>query len=143
MFGFLKSKAAEAGRQFSGRTDYLEAVCAAAALIASADGDIEDGEIKAATKAVTACKALQGFDPRAIEQTLERMLNRAAGGRVGRAALWDEIREVLKDPVMAESVVLAALDVAEGDGELEPAERTVLDRLAKEANVDLQRLLAA
>ncbi|MFC3180487.1 TerB family tellurite resistance protein [Cypionkella sinensis] len=144
MFGFLKGKAAEATQKFSGRTDFLEAVCAAAALVAAADGEIEDGEIKATIKAVAANKALSaGFDQKMIEQTMEKMLSRAGGGRVGRAGLWDEVGEVLKNPDMAEAVVLTALDVAEGDGEVEPQEKIVLDRLAKLANVDLNRLMAA
>lgn len=141
MFGFLTKKAEEAVQTFSGRTDFLDAVCAAAALFAAADGEIEDGEIKATVNAVAANKALQqGFDQKLIEQTMERMLQRASGGRVG---LWEEIDEVLKNPDMAEAVVLAAIDVAEGDGEIEDAERKVLDRLAMAANVDLIRLMAA
>jgi tellurite resistance protein len=39
-------------------------------------------------------------------------------------------------------VVLTALDVAEGDGEIEPAEKVVLEKLAKELSVDLNRLMA-
>lgn len=57
MFGFLKKKSEEAVQKFSGRTD-LEAVCAAAALIAAADGEIEDCEINATIKAVAANKSL-------------------------------------------------------------------------------------
>lgn len=144
MFGMFKKNAEAAVQKFSGRTDYLEAVCAAAALVAAADGEIEDSEINATMKAVAANKTLQsGFDSKLIEQTMEKMLTRAQGGRVGRAGLWTEIEEVVKDADMAEAVVLTALDVAEGDGEIEPAEKAVLDRLAKTANVDLQRLMAA
>lgn len=145
MFGKLFGrKAGEVASKFSGRTDYLEAVCAAAALIAAADGEIEDSEIKATTKAVGANKTLRdGFDQSVIEQTMEKMLTRAAGGRVGRSGLWTEIEEVVKDPEMAQAVVLTALDVAEGDGEIEPQEKAVLERLAKTCNVDLNRLMAA
>lgn len=144
MFGVFKKRAETVVSKFNGRTDYLEATCAAAALIASADGEIEDNEVKATVKAVKANKALaNGFDQNAIEACINKMLDRAGGGRVGRAGLWDEIREVAKDPEMAQAVVLTALDVAEGDGEMEPAEKTVLDRLAKEMSVDLNRLLAA
>jgi len=145
MFGKLFGKKAEAAVQkFSGRTDFLESVCAAAALIAAADGEIEDAEVKATIKAVKANKSLAGgFDQSTIEATINKMLDRAGGGRVGRMGLWDEIREVSKDPEMAQAVVLTALDVAEGDGEIEPAEKAVLDRLAKELSVDLSRLMAA
>jgi len=73
MFGKLFGrKAGEVASKFSGRTDYLEAVCAAAALIAAADGEIEDSEIKATTKAVGANKTLRdGFDQSVIEQTID------------------------------------------------------------------------
>ena len=145
MFGKLFGKKAEAAVQkFSGRTDFLESVCAAAALVAAADGEIEDTEVKATVKAVKANKSLAGgFDQGTIEATINKMLDRAGGGRVGRAGLWDEIREIAKDPEMAQAVVLTALDVAEGDGEIEPEEKVVLDRLAKELSVDLNRMMAA
>ena len=144
MFGFLKKKAEDATKKFSGRTAFLEAVCAASALIAAADGEIEDSEIAATLKAVAANKALAGgFDQRVIEQPMETMRARAGGGRVGRTGLGTESEEVLTSPDMAEAVVLTALDVAEGDGQIEPEERKVLDRLAKLASVDLERMLAA
>lgn len=145
MFGKMFGRKADAVVQkFSGRTDFLEAVCAAAALVAAADGEIEDAEVKATVKAVKANKALSGgFDQSAIEASINKMLDRAGGGRVGRSGLWDEIREVAKDPEMSQAVVLTALDVAEGDGEIEPAEKIVLERLAKDLSVDLNRLMAA
>jgi tellurite resistance protein TerB len=143
MFGrLLGNKVSQAASKFNGNTDFLEAVCAAAALIAGADGEIEDGEIKATLKAVKANKTLSaGFDQNAIDACANRMLERAAGGRVGRMGLWDEIKEVAKLPEMAQAVVLTALDVAEGDGEIEPAEQAVLERLAKEMSVDLKSLM--
>lgn len=145
MFGKLFGRKAEAAVQkFSGRTDFLEAVCAAAALIAAADGEIEDAEVKATVKAVKANKSLAGgFDQGTIESTVNKMLDRAGGGRVGRMGLWDEIREVAKDNEMAQAVVLTALDVAEGDGEIEDAEKKVLEKLAKDLSIDLNRLMAA
>ncbi len=145
MFGKLFGRKAEAAVQkFSGRTDFLEAVCAAAALIAAADGEIEDAEVKATVKAVKANKSLAGgFDQGTIESAINKMLDRAGGGRVGRMGLWDEIREVAKDNEMAQAVVLTALDVAEGDGEIEDAEKKVLEKLAKDLSIDLNRLMAA
>lgn len=144
MFGFLKSKAEESVKKFSGRTDFLEAVCAAAALIAAADGEIEDAEVTATKKAVMANKALAaGFDHRTIDQCIDRMLDRAGGGRVGRAGLWVEIEEAATKPDLAEAIVCTALDVSESDGEVEPAEKIVLERLAKTLRVDLARLQAA
>ena len=142
MLGKLFGKRAEAAVQkFSGRTDFLEATCAAAALIAAADGEIEDAEVDATVKAVKANKALaQGFDQQTIDKTINAMLDR--GGRVGRAGLRKEVMEVSKDAEMAEGVILAALDVAEADGEIGPEEQKVLDSLAKDLGIDLARLAA-
>lgn len=144
MFGKIFGKKAEAAVQkFSGRTDFLEAACASAALVASADGEIEDSEIDATVKAIKANKALaQGFDQMTIDKTINAMLDRAGGGRVGRSGLRKEVLEVAKDPEMAEAVILTALDVAEADGEIEPAEQKVLEALAKDLGVDLSRLAA-
>lgn len=136
-------KASEAVSKFSGRTDFLEATCAAAALIAVADGEIEDSEVTATVKAVKANKALAGgFDGPTIERTINAMLERAGGGRVGKAGLRTEIREIAKDPEMAEAVILTALDVAEADGQIEPEEQKVLESLSKELGIDLARLAA-
>lgn len=144
MFGKLFGRKAEAAVQkFSGRTDFLEAVCAGAALVAAADGEIEDAEVTATVKAVKANKALQaGFDPQTIDKTINVMLDRAGGGRVGRAGLRKEIMEVSKDPEMSEAVILTMLDVAEADGEVEPAEQKLLESIAKDLGIDLSRLAA-
>lgn len=144
MFAKLFGKKAEAAVQkFSGRTDFLEAVCAVAALVAAADGEIEDAEVIAAVKAVKANKALAaGFDQQTIDRTINTMLERAGGGRTGRAGLRKEIMEVAKDAEMAEAVILAGLDVAESDGEVEPEEHKLLDSLAKDLGIDLARLAA-
>lgn len=142
MFGFLKKNVTEAASKFSGKKDYLEAVCAAVALIATADGELEDSEVKGATRALNANKAIsEGFGQKAIEQTMQVMLDRAGGGRVGRNALWSEIEEVLKDAEMASIIVLTALDVCESDGEIEPKELEVLQRLATLAKVDLKKMM--
>jgi tellurite resistance protein TerB len=145
MLGRLFGKKAEAAvSKFSGRTDYLEAVCAAAALISAADGEVEDSELKATVKTVKANKSLSGgFDQSTIESTINRMMDRAMGGRMGRMGLWEELREVAKDPEMAQSVVLAALDVSEGDGQIEPEEQKVLEKIAKELGVNLEAMMAA
>lgn len=144
MFGFGK-KASDAVKKFSGKTDFLEAVCAACALVASADGTIDDAEIAACKKAIMASKALsEGFDQRTIEACIEKMLDRAGGGRVGRAGLWKEVDEgVTKDAEQAEAVVLSALDVAEADGNIGDKEKAVLDQLASRAKVNLANLMAA
>jgi tellurite resistance protein TerB len=130
--------------KFSGQKDFLEAVCAASALIAVADGEIEDSEVEGLVKTIAANAILtQAFNRREIEQCAEEMLKRAQGGRMGRSGLHREIEDIAADPDKAEVVLLAALDVAESDGQIEPEEQTVLEKIASDLKVDLRRLMAA
>lgn len=126
-----------ATNKYAGRKDFLEAVCAAAALVAAADGEIEDAEIATTIKTISANPGLAGaFTTREIETTAETMLNRAQAGRTGRMGLYREIEDIAGDAEMSETVYLTALDVSEADGEIEPQEREVLAKIASLLKVD-------
>ena len=124
MLGKLFGKRAEAAVQkFSGRTDFLEATCAAAALIAAADGEIEDAEVDATVKAVKANKALsQGFDQQTIDKTINAMLDRAGGGRVFPTTRLREAGFIPADnltPQKARILLALALTVTRDPREIE------------------------
>lgn len=140
MLQSLKNLLGDKAKRFSGRTDFLEAVCAACALVAAADGDLSDDELAAAVTAVKANAALTAaFDARAIEKTMDTMCNRAVG-RVGKAGLLKEISEIKSDLEMAETVLLAALDVADQNG-ISDVEKAVLAKIAAELSLDLNKYL--
>lgn len=141
MLKMFKDALGSKAQKFSGKTDFLEAVCAASALVAAADGDISDDELKSAMSAVKANAILSaGFDVRTIETTMDKMCSRAVG-RVGKAGLKQEIREAAsRDPDMGETVLLVALDVADSGG-ISDAETKVLTEIAQEVGLDLQRYL--
>lgn len=131
MFGNFMNKLKGATNKFAGRKDFLEAVCAAAALVAAADGEIEDSEIDATVKTISANPSLSAaFSTREIEMTAETMLKRAQAGRTGRMGLYKEIEDIAGDAEMGETVYLTALDVSEPDGEIEPQEKDVLKKIA-------------
>lgn len=132
----LKAKLEGAILKFRGRTDFLEAVCAAAALVAAADGEIDDKEIASAIQAVKANpKLAQVFKQSEIEKTMDTMLKRAQSGRVGRSGLLKELQDVKKDAEFSDTAYLTALDVADADGKMTNEERTVLANIAKTLNV--------
>lgn len=140
MFAKLKEKLTGSVNKFSGRKDFLEAVCAASALIAAADGEVEDKEIEMAIKTVSANPNLSGgFPAREIELTMEGMLRRAQAGRTGRMGLYKEIDDIASDAEMAEVVYLTALDVSESDGEMEPEEKEVLKKIADRLHIDQKK----
>lgn len=142
---FKKTIAALSGgtNKISGRTDVLESACAAAAYVASADGDIGDDEIAKATKSIKATEVLaKSFSDDQINACIDKMIAKAQSGRAGRAQLIDEINDVASDPEMAGLVMYIALDVADNDG-IDDAEMRVLGVIAKELKLNLQSYLNA
>lgn len=127
---FFKQKLAGSVNKYSGRKDFLEAACSAAALVTYADGSADDNEIEAAVKAISNNPNLSSsFNNREIEGTMDQMLKRAAGGRVGRSALMKELGDIASDHDMSETVLLTALDVADTGG-ISTEEQAVLDKIA-------------
>lgn len=145
MFGSLKkivgAATKEVKAEYGQNKDFLEACCAAVALVAYADGTLEPEEQKKAMQIVgghaTLSKIYSAGD---IEKTLETMLKRA-DSHSGRIALMREIGDVRgKGETIGEDVYLVGLDVAFADGELEAPEVAVLNKIAATLSVDLRKL---
>jgi len=142
MFAAFKKLVGDTSNKFARDKNYLEAVLAAAALIAIADGEIEESEEVALLKAVSANAVLSSaWSAREIEQLAQKMLDRAKGGRMGQNGLYQEIEDIASNPDMAEAVLLMALDVSEGDGQIEPQEKVVLEKIAGRLNLNLNKYL--
>lgn len=143
MFGGLKrafgAGAREVAADYSKNRDYLEAVCAAAALVAFADGDLEDTERSKVIKLVTGHPTLgKMYQQTVIENTIDEMFKRAKDG-AGRQQLARELNDIKGRPEgaqMAEDVYLIAADVAAADGEVEQKEEEVLKKIATLLGVD-------
>lgn len=143
VFGVLKRIAGSATREvkaeYGESKDFLEAVCATAALVAAADGEIEESErrkvVSLITNHATLGKLYKSSD---IEATAETMFKRAkdASGRQQLARELDDIKERPNGGQMAEDVYLLALDIANADGEVEPEEDKVLKKIAGRLGVD-------
>lgn len=137
MFAALKAKLSGGVNKYSGRNDFLEAVCAASALVAAADGDVSDAEVDQTIKAITSNANLSAnFRTQEIERTADAMLKRAQGGRVGRSGLFKEIEDVAADHDMAETVLLSALDVADHGG-IDEKEKAVLGSIAQRLGLNI------
>lgn len=146
MFGALKKAfgagAKEIQADYSQNRDYLEAVCAAAALVAMADGEIEDTE-RTKTVSVLINHPTLGkmYQQNVVEQTADAMFKRAkdSSGRQQLARELDDIKGRPDGPRMAEDVYLVAVDVSLADGEVEPQEAEVLKKIANRLGVDPSR----
>lgn len=139
MFGMLKEKLGNAVSRLSGKTDLLEGIAAGAILVSAADGEIESEEIAVLIEALCANETLaKSFTDTQITGVVDKMVKKAspnaAGkiGMVGKIALEREVAEVKsKSSTDDLELMLAVLvDVASSDGEIEPAEKVVVNKIA-------------
>lgn len=139
MFGALKKIAgaafsagsSEVKARYQGNKDYLEAVCAAAALVAAADGDIEDSEISQTKEIISTNDTLSSiYKKDEIEKVLDGYL-RKAKTNYGKQALERELADVKNNQAMAADVFAMAVDVSQSDGDMEPQELVALKKVAK------------
>ena len=111
--------------------DLLEAVVGGCLLIAAADGDIEDSEVKKIDSLLRTNKNLEHFGSE-ITELVNRFSERLQSGyRVARAEILREIEDIKGDQQQKEDVLLNMLTIAEADGEIEPAEQKELDTVAQ------------
>ena len=140
MFGKLKETLKNATSRLSGKTDLLEGIAAAGILVSAADGEVESEEIAVLIEALCANETLAAaFSDQTIMTVVDKMVKKAspnaAGkiGMVGKIALEREVAEVKSKSTAEDCELLLAVlvDVASADGEIEPAEKVVINKVAK------------
>ena len=140
MFGKKASAAKAEIKKFENR-DLMEAMVGGCDLVAFADGECEQEEIKKIDELLRTSKALEGFGAE-TSTTLNRFCERlTASYRAGRIEILREIEEVKSDQREKEDVLIAMLTVAEADGEIEESERKELDVVAQRLGMRLDDFL--
>jgi tellurite resistance protein len=145
MFGkMFGNKVKESINQFSGNKDFLEGLCAACALTAAAEGGIDDQEYDATLQVIRSNTAISSaFGSTEIESVFGKLSPKTAT-RSGKMELKNEIRQVVerdKSGAMGQSIVLAALDVADQGG-ISEAETNVMKDIASICGVNYEKLAA-
>lgn len=146
MFGKFKELVGGGAKRMTGRTDLLEATAAAVALVASADGEIEDSEVEVGVERLLTHTTLSAaFKQTEIEAVANKMLNRAKQGLTGRVGLKKEVEQATAKSTSddLEMILCIAIDVARADGEIEPQEVKVLGDIANILRLDLRSYLNA
>lgn len=141
MFGKMFGKKASAARtelkKIENR-DLMEAMVGGCLLVAFADGDCEDSEIKKIDELLRSNKSLEGFGSE-VSSTLSRYSERLkAGYRVGRLEILREIDDVKSDQREKEDVLVAMITVAEANGEIKEVERKELDAVAQRLGLRIE-----
>lgn len=128
--------------KFSGRKEFLEAVCASSALIASSEGGVRLEDILATQRAIESNKYLRSnFKVALINSTIDIMLKKAEEGKSGRSFLYKKLDVAKGDKGVAEAIYLAALYTAEYRGDIDILERATLTKIATRLNVTESSLL--
>lgn len=147
MFGLgklLGGKAKEAVNQFSGNKDFLEALCAGSALVAAADGQIDDDEYDTALDVIKNNTAISAaFGTGEIESVFGKMAPKTKT-RSGKAELKEEIKQCIardKTQAMGNALIYVMLDVADNGG-ISPEEEKVMREIAGLAGVNYDKLAA-
>ena len=143
-FDFLKKTASGLFNKYSGNKDFIEAVCAASALVAAADGTISDDEIETIVTTISNNPKLSAaYSNSEIEEQARKQL-RKASSISGRVGLKRELEDVAgKDIEIREDVFAAALDVATADGDIGQKERAALQNIASILRVNPGPLMNA
>ena len=148
MFGLLRKAAGAATTEVMAarneNTDILEAYAAGAALMATADGQVEDAEKSKTIRVLSNAKDLKGlFSTDAIEKIFEAFCKKAMDSS-GRQELIEEFEDLKRQPdsqKLRDRIFLFCKDVAKADGEIEPAEQKRLDVIARLLDVDATKFV--
>ena len=146
MFGFLK-KVKGAGAELAKKSvkaenkDLMEAMVCAAALIAYADGELEDEEVTKISQILDSSAALEAFGTEPAQFFDKQCAALEASYRMGRLTVMKEIEDVKGNKEEAEMVLIMAIEVAFADGEMEPDEDKELKVIASKLGLKLDEYI--
>lgn len=145
MFAKLREKLSGGANRLNGKTDLLEGICAAIALVGAADGDFSDDEAQVGLDRLLNHEVLSvAFSASQIEAAFDKQAKRVKQGMSGRLALRREIEEVKAKSTAddCEMLLVIAIDVANADGDIGDKEMAALKTIGQAVGLDPQRYMA-
>lgn len=139
-FKMFKKKGREAAMEMKKfeKRDLMEGVVGACLLVAFADGELEKDEIESMEKQLAANPCLEGFGAE-IGKTMNKfqaMLE--AGWLIGKTKILREIKDCASDKEESEDIFVAAITIAQADGEVEPEEVKILGEIGRALGLSLR-----
>ena len=145
MFGKMKEKLLGGASRLNGKTDLLEAICAACVLVGAADGELSDDEATVALDRLLNHETVSvAFSATQIEQAFDKQVKRAKGGMSGKLGLRREVEEAKSKSTAddLEMLLVIAIDVAGADGDIGKAEMAALQKIGQAVGLDPARYLS-
>ncbi len=138
---FLKKNAAKAQAVAirADKKDLMEAICAGAILVAYADGEVEDTELKKLEEIISANEAMGHFTNE-IPNTITRYVGLMKASKyVGTPKLMKEIGDVNGSVDEKIEVFGTVISIAEADGEIDDKEKAVLSSIGRALGLSLSQ----
>lgn len=130
-----KAGAAKAEVKKMANKDLAEGLVGAALLVAAADGEIEPKEIESLMAQLDCHPALEGFGSEIGKMVDSFTARLNAGFLIGKTQIMREIADCAHDETEAEDIFVAAISIAQSDGELEPEELVILKEIGQKLNL--------
>lgn len=144
MFGKIKEKLTGGASRLNGKTDLLEAICAATCLVGAADGELSDDEAGVAIDRLLNHETLSvAFSGTQIETAFDKQAKRIRQGMSGKLALRREVEEAKGKSTTdeLEMLLVIAIDVAGADGDIGQKELDALNKIGQAIGLDPRRYL--
>lgn len=127
--------AAEVGK-FRNR-EFLEAVTAACAMVASADGKVDPLEKQKMVGFLERSPELQHFDVKQVIESFQKTIgNFEFDQEIGKAEALKTIGKVRKNEEQARMVVRVAIVIGGSDGNFDPHEKEAVRVICRDLNLD-------
>lgn len=139
MFGIFRKKGAAVKAELKKveNRDLMEAIIAGSLMIAAADGEIEDSELERMEKLIAANSNLAHFGSE-INQTIAKFTTMfEAGPRMGKMKAMRELDDIKASDEEKEEAFVMMIEIAEADGEIEPAEMKILAEIGQKFGIRL------
>lgn len=143
MFGMFSKKMKKASSEIKKieNRDLAEGLVGACLLIAAADGEIESEEIENLNAQLEAHPALQGFGSE-IGKLVDSFTKRLeAGFLIGKTQIMREIKDCTHNEQEAEDIFVAAITIAQADGEVEEAELKILKEIGRALGLNVSNYM--
>lgn len=118
--------------------DLMEAIVAGSLLIAYADGECEEEELKKMEQVINALPELKHFGSE-VSDTIGRFHSILESGfRIGKLKVLKELEDIKGSEADRQLVFNVMLTIAESDGEVEPQEVAVLKEVGQRMGINLR-----
>ena len=136
LFGKRGGQVANEVKKMANR-DLAEGLVGACLLVAAADGEIDADELTSLNKQLDAHPALQGFGGEIGKMVDKFSTILDAGFLMGKTQIMREIADCAHDEQEAEDIFVAAITIAQSDGEIDDKELIILKEIGKKLNLNL------